>query len=286
MKKYSGIEIFRNRTAIIATMHGKEEIIAPFFEDGFEIKCKVPKGFNTDQFGTFSGEIERVKNPLETVRAKALAVLLKTNETIAIASEGSFGPHPESPFITGNEELVLFIDIENDFEIIGRHFTEKTNFNHKKIENLNDLKEFANCVGFPGHGIILKSSDSTRPEKIFKDFKSFISLENQVVQLLKEGKTITAETDMRAKNNPTRMEAIGCATKNLIKVINSLCPECNAPGFAIIEAIRGLRCELCNLPTKGVKSYTYSCKKCGFDCQREKDGVTFQNPTFCDFCNP
>lgn len=176
MKKYRGFQIFKNRRVVIATMHSKEKVIAPLLEAEFTMKCIVPKGFNTDQFGTFSGEIKRVKSPLETARAKAFAALLDCKETLAIASEGSFGPHPESPFITGNEELVVFIDLENNFEIIGRHFTEKTNFNHQKVENLNDLAEFTEHIGFPEHGIILKEVDKDNSENIYKDFKDFILL--------------------------------------------------------------------------------------------------------------
>ncbi|CAM3407359.1 DUF6671 domain-containing protein [Aequorivita lipolytica] len=267
-------------------MHAKEKVIAPLLEDEFNMKCLVPKGFNTDQFGTFSGEIERKSNPLETVRAKALAALSDCNETLVIASEGSFGPHPESPFVTGSEELVILIDIENNFEIIGRFFTEKTNFNHQKIEALFDLKEFTERIGFPEHGIIVKVRNKANSEIIHKDFKDFISLQSQVLEFLTGGNTISAETDMRAMNNPTRMLAIGLATKNLLININSLCPECNAPGFSIIEAMRGLRCQLCNLPTKGVKAYIFSCQKCAFTCERKKEGIPFQDPTFCDYCNP
>ncbi|SRX56143.1 DUF6671 family protein [Aequorivita sp. CIP111184] len=286
MKRYNGSEIFRNRCVVIATMHKKETVIEPLLKQEFGLKAITPKNFDTDQFGTFSGEIERVRNPLETVRAKALAALLQTNENLAIASEGSFGPHPESPFIIGNEELVILIDTKNGFEIIGRHFTEKTNFNHQKIENLNDLKEFSERIGFPEHGIILKISNEKNSESIYKDFKSFDLLHNQVVKLLDEEKKVQAETDMRAFQNPTRMEAIKQATKNLVNIINTNCPKCNAPGYSIIEAIRGLRCELCNLPTKGLKGYIFSCQKCNFSCERKKEDVNFQNATFCDYCNP
>jgi hypothetical protein len=286
MKKFKGTTIFEKRKAVIATMHGKESVIAPFFEDNLNIEVVVPEGFNTDQFGTFSGEVKRIKNPLETVREKALSALKLYGETLAIASEGSFGPHPESPFITGNEELVILVDTENNFEIIGRHFTEKTNFSHQKIDTITALKDFSERIGFPEHCIILKTIDYNKQERIYKDFKDFTILQNQVLQLLEEGLKITAETDMRAMNNPTRMEAIKQASQNLLANINSLCPKCNAPGFSIIEAIHGLRCQLCNLPTKGVKGYVYSCQKCNFSTEREKEGASFQDPTFCDYCNP
>lgn len=286
MKKYNGNGIFKNRSLVIATMHGKEQVIAPLFKDRFNMICQVPLRFNTDQFGTFSGEIPRIKNSFQTARDKALAALSGTIETLAIASEGSFGSHPESPFIIGNEELVVLVDIKNDFEIIGHHFTENTNFSHEIIKNLNDIKEFATRIGFPEHGLILKYRNVDNSEKIVKDFKSLNSLLKQVLQLLNKGKIIYAETDMRAMNNPTRMKAIGFATENLIDKINSLCPQCQAPGFSIINSIRGLRCELCHLPTKGVKAYIYSCQKCDFSSERVKEGIRFQDPIFCDYCNP
>lgn len=286
MKNHKGVEIFRNRRVVIATMHKKEIVIAPLLERSFNMTAILPKDFNTDQFGTFSGEIKRLKNPLETVRAKALAVLSGTNETLVVASEGSFGPHPESPFITGNEEIVMLLDTKNNFEIVGRYFTEKTNFNHQIIEGEIDLKEFAQRIGFPEHGIILKSINKNGEDDIFKDFENLDLLGVQVFILLNKGKSVIAETDMRAFKNPTRMKSIKQATQNLINTINTICPKCNSPGFSIIQAIRGLRCKLCNLPSKGVKGYLYACQKCNFSSERQKKDVQFQDPTFCDYCNP
>lgn len=286
MKKHKGPDIFRNRKVVIATMHRKEKVIAPLLEEVFDMETIIPKNFNTDQFGTFSGEIKRVKSPLETVRSKALAALLTADEDLVLASEGSFGPHPESPFITGNEELVLLIDTKNDFEIIGRHFTENTNFNHQKIESVTELQSFADSVGFPKHGIILKISTQNKLEEIFKDFENFDVLQKQVSELLENSKSIYAETDMRASMNPTRMNAIKEASQNLISKMNSVCPKCNAPGFSIVEALFGLRCKLCNSPTKGIRAYILNCQKCDFICERKRKDISFQDPTFCDYCNP
>ncbi len=286
MKPYDGTSIFRNRKAVIATMHQKEKVIVPLFRSEFQIEGIVPKNFNTDQFGTFTGEIARKKNPLETARIKALAALKGTGYTLAIASEGSFGPHPESPFISGNEELIILIDTENDFEIFGRYFTEETNFNSRQIHNLKEMMDFASQIGFPEHGIILKTSDVSEEQKIFKDLNTFFSLKQKTLKLLEQGHSLVAETDMRAMRNPTRMKAIEKAAEQLIANMNSFCPNCNSPGFVITESISGLPCGLCCQPTKGIKAFKFECRKCGFACERVNRERKYQDPTFCDYCNP
>jgi hypothetical protein len=267
-------------------MHGKEKVIAPLLKKELGVTCITSSGLNTDLFGTFSGEIERNHSPLETIRKKSLAALDLYDETLVIASEGSFGPHPYSGFISVNEELVILIDTKNQLEIVGRHLTLKNNFNHRKITSLKDLDEFKIAIGYPEHGIILKTADTKNLKSTLKDFKSPKDLDAQVQKLLENGLTVQAETDMRAMNNPTRMLAIEHATLDLIKNIKSLCPECNVPGFAVQDVIRGLPCELCQAPTKSAKAYVYQCKKCEYSLERLKEGVGFEDAMYCDFCNP
>ena len=285
-KKYNGLEIFKGRTLVIATMHKKEKIISPFLVRELGVHCKNVPNLNTDSFGTFTGEVERKDNPMATVKAKALAALEKTNESLVVASEGSFGPHPSCFFISANQEIVVFIDTENNIEIRGEHLTSETNFNHQEIKNLNDIKEFEDRIGFPEHGIILRTKDAENKNEIWKDFYSQEALRSKVRELLANKSVVTAETDMRAMNNPTRMKAIEFAVIDLVKNIKSLCPKCNVPGFSISKAIRGLPCSLCNLPTKSVKGYIYHCNKCEHSCKRTKKNVVQEDPMYCDFCNP
>ena len=285
-KKYEGYEIFKNRNLIIATMHKKERIIAPILERELGVYCKTLPQFNSDVFGTFTGELERKSPPHVTVKAKALAALLKTKESLVIASEGSFGPHPACFFVPANEEIVILIDTKNNIEIRGRHLTLETNFNHQEIKDLNDLREFENLIGFPEHGIILKTKNSALEKEIWKDFSSSEALKLKVKDLLKSNISITVETDMRAMNNPTRMKAIELATIDLVKNIKSLCPVCNAPGFAISKAIVGLRCSLCNMPTKSIKAYVYTCQICDHSLEKPKEDTVLEDPMHCDYCNP
>ncbi len=63
---------FKNRHLVIATMHHKEKVIAPILEQNLQVKCFLPEGFDSDVFGTFSGEIERKNSPLNIAREKCL----------------------------------------------------------------------------------------------------------------------------------------------------------------------------------------------------------------------
>ena len=288
MKKkfFNGLQLFEGRSLVIATMHHKEKVMAPILEKELQVSCSLVSGLNTDIFGTFSGEIERKKSPLETVRSKALAALDKSSETLVVASEGSFGPHPSSMFLPANEEIVILIDIKHNIEIIGKHFTLDTNFRNSSISSLNELETFLEEIGYPEQGVVIKFSESNTKSKILKGFSSYEEIKRKVARALLNKTEVIAETDMRAMMNPTRMKAIEHATLNLIKNIKSLCPRCNAPGFVVKEYIPGLPCEMCHLPTKKPKAYIFHCDKCEFELKRLEEKVHYEEAMFCDFCNP
>lgn len=90
----STLEFFASRTAVLATMHRKEDVIAPLLEQELGLQIVVPQNFNTDRFGTFSREVKRAGSQLEAARIKAQAAMQATGAAIALASEGAFGPPP------------------------------------------------------------------------------------------------------------------------------------------------------------------------------------------------
>lgn len=276
-------DLFAGRTVTIATMHGKERVLAPLLEKELHVRCKVVEGLNTDAFGSFSGEIQRKGTPIEALRAKTRKAIELVKGSLVVASEGSFGPHPSYFFIPGNEEMVMLTDTVHKLEIVGRHLTEKTNYQKREIKSLPEFESFAKQIGAPEHGIILKTIHG--PQKVWKDFTSFEDTSNMVEHLLKKERVLMAETDMRAMNNPTRMKAIEQATLDLVKNIKLCCPKCKAPGFSIQGVQRGLPCEHCGMPTKSVKAHVHSCQKCGFTETRSNQR-TYENPQYCDYCNP
>ena len=278
--------MFENRKLIIATKHKKEKIIAPLFEEAFGVKCFTPENFDTDLLGTFTGEIERKDDPITTMRNKCLQAMEVSNCDLGIASEGSFGPHPTAFFVYADDEFLIFIDKKNNLEIIERELSLKTNFNGSEIKAEKELTEFANSVKFPSHALILRKAKEDYTE-IIKGINNWQTLNETFQILVTRYGSAYAETDMRALYNPTRMEVIETAAKKLIKKINSLCPDCDTPGFEIKDAIKGLPCSLCGLPTRSTLSHIYECKKCGFRKEvKFPFNITQEDPTYCDFCNP
>ena len=121
--------MFQGRTLLIVTKHEKQKVIGPILEKELGVNCVVTDNFDTDILGTFTGEIERMDNPINTARHKCLMAMELANCDLAISSEGSFGPHPSLPFITAEDEFLLFLDKKNNLEIIVREISTETNFN-------------------------------------------------------------------------------------------------------------------------------------------------------------
>jgi len=271
-------------------MHNKEKVISPLLKEHLGINLIVPQGLNTDVFGTFTREIKRPDTQIITARLKAKKALEMYDEEIAIASEGSFAPHPLIPYIYANREIIIFLDQENDLEIIGEVFSMETNFNHQTISSLEEAEEFAHKVGFPEHGLVISFANiSTGKTQFIKGITSKENLINSVETAIKNtsDNKFHIETDMRAMYNPTRMKNIAFATQDLINKINSLCPQCNTPGFMINQKIPGLPCELCHQPTSLIKAVIFQCQKCGFTQQQLfPNNQEFADPSLCEYCNP
>lgn len=283
--------LFANRKAIIASMHGKETVIGPILKSTFNIDLHTATDINTDTFGTFSGEVERVKNQYETAKLKIeAAAALYPDYTLIIASEGAFNPHPEAPFINVNTELVLLVDKANGLEIAGWHKSYNTNIAQSEIKSNNDLNTFATEIGFPAHGIILKTINQSNNQPLyFKGGKTIESLEEAYTKFkaIAGKNAIIAETDMRANFNPTRMQNIEVCAKALVENMGNVCPKCNTPGVSIQSSKPGLPCQYCGMPTKSVLNYVYCCQKCQYTYESKRaDGKLFEDPMYCDYCNP
>ena len=51
--------MFEGRKLLIATKHKKEIVIAPILEKELGVTCFVAPDLDTDELGTFTGEVER-----------------------------------------------------------------------------------------------------------------------------------------------------------------------------------------------------------------------------------
>lgn len=279
-------EMFKGRKLAIATMHHKEKVIQPLLEKELGVNCVVPAELNTDQWGTFSGEIEREHNPVETARLKCLKAMELTDSDLGVASEGSFGPHPSLFFIQADDEFLIFIDLKNNLEIICRELSTSTNFNGKMIQSESELFVFADLSKFPSHGLILKDAkDNYR--HIVKGVTQQSDLQNAYRHLSEKYGTVYVETDMRAMYNPTRMAVIEVVTHKLIKKIQSTCPNCSMPGFGLTNIQKGLPCSLCGSPTNSTLANISVCNHCSFTQEDlHPNNKTTEDPMYCDRCNP
>ncbi len=278
--------LFKDRSLLIATKHKKESIMAPLLEETLGVRCFTDSNLDTDSLGTFTGEIERKDDPLTTVRNKCLMASESTNFDLIVASEGSFFPHPLFPYAYTNVEILCFMDLKNNLEIIATERSNETNFNGQAIKSVKELYAFCQNVGFPSHGLILRKSKNdimgivkgvNKQEELMSYYNYFMNTYGEVF----------IETDMRAMHNPTRLKVIKLATEVLIKKINSCCPACYTPGYDVTDSLRGLPCEICSYPTNGIKSLVYTCQKCSYtESVDYPNGKKTADAMFCDICNP
>jgi hypothetical protein len=282
---------FRGRLAVLATMHRKEQVIAPILEDALGLRVEVLRGIDTDRFGTFTREVPRPGTQCETARVKAQAALAAVPEAdFGLASEGSFGPHPWLPWVAGGRELVMLAGRDGGLELVGADLTAETNDGSRLVGSVADALAFAQEIGFPTHAVVVMGVRNGKPDVsngLHKGLMTTEALEVAVRAVLEQDGAAHLESDMRAHVNPTRMAAIGRAAQDLVRVALSGCPRCGRPGFDIVERLRGLPCAECGLPTRRVRMDIFGCAGCGFREERPPaTGTAPASPGECDVCNP
>lgn len=279
---------YHNKIGLIATMHSKEKAISSPFFDFLGLKIVQAK-IDTDQLGTFTGEVERKGNALMCVREKCELAMKESKFNIAIASEGSFGPHPFIPFMASDYEILYFIDREKGFHLYQTLLSINTNYSSEVISDHQRLKKFCDQVLFPSHGLIVKPNESSIKSVVFKGIQRFDMLEEaffKCCSLSADGKALV-ETDMRAHMNPTRMGVIKELAYSFAKRLASPCPLCYTPGWGIVDTQNGLECGFCRSETDMVKSEVFGCPKCSHKEHRPRlDGLTQAEQQYCGFCNP
>lgn len=104
--------------AVIAmgTMHGKEHQVAPPFAAVLGAQVVAPPGIDTDQFGTFTGEVTRTAAPSAAATAKARQAMRAVGVPYGLASEASY----DSWFaaLAVHEEILVFVDDVRGFRIV------------------------------------------------------------------------------------------------------------------------------------------------------------------------
>lgn len=275
---------------ILTTKHAKSIAIAPPLWRTLEASV-LEYAVDTDQLGTFSGEVEREGNALECARRKCERSLERLGDKVefALASEGSFGPHPFIPFLPCDHEILYFIDRRHGFHLHLSHLSEKTNYRIEAVDSYEALQKLAEEAQFPSHALILRPNGREAKAPLFKGIDSQDALEEAYKECLKhsvDGK-VWLETDMRAQFNPSRMQVIGELAVKMADRLATHCPKCSTPGWGKIRVEKGLECGWCGSETELVKSEIYGCTKCAHEKTTGRtDGLEKAEPGNCGYCNP
>lgn len=277
---------YTDRRAVLLTQHGKETVLAPVLAEA--VGCRVERidGYDTDRLGSFSRDVERIGNQLETARRKARIGMELSGCDLGLASEGAFGPDPFTGFVPWNVELVVLIDDREGLEVAGLAQGAARSL-HRRVRDEEGLRTFAREAGFPEHKLMLRPDDEHDP-RIRKGLGDWAALSEAFAAASAESAEgwVFVENDLRAFCNPTRMTMIRSAAEDLAARLNSPCPACRTPGFWITGHTPGLPCRLCTAPTRLPKSQTWACLRCAHSEDHAAGSAVDADPLRCDHCNP
>lgn len=282
----------------LATRHGKQRVIGSALRHGLGAELLHLPQLDTDQLGSFCGTVARRGTALEACIAKAELALAACDASLAIASEGSFGPHPAVPLLPIGLELMVFLDRERGLTVSEQLQAHRTNFAQRRLRPGDlqaggpgpELERWLQAVGFPHHALILRpiaaAGDGARLHKGLRDIASLLAAIDTATAEAPPDE-LQLETDMRAHCNPTRMASIRRLSFRLVRRLATPCPRCQTPGWGRIDALPGLPCGWCGEPTELIRAEVHGCVRC--DHRQElprRDGLRQADPGQCPFCNP
>lgn len=275
-----------HRQAIVATKHEKDTLLATVFSKTLHWEFLPTPTIDTDQLGTFSGEIPRNLLPLEAAKAKIALLPANTNATIFIANEGTFTAHPQIPFITADIELIYVYDSLNNWGFHTYHIDAEHSAFEKQFTQIAEALQIAEENGFPQQAVILSIKQNGLVQKVWKGLQTNADLLEALhtVEQYDETCEKIISADLRAMYNPTRQTVIRRTAEKLLQELQAICPQCETPAFLPNETEKGLPCEWCGNPTHLVVKEISNCKSCGYAAI--KIHTHKANPMYCIYCNP
>jgi len=273
---------YGGKIIVFATMHGKEELAREAFRRILGATVTTPQGLDTDQFGTFGGDIPRTLTPRHAARAKARLGMQIAGTQLGLASEGSFsasfGPLVEQM------EILLFIDDDLSLELVEGTLTSSPLPGGRTIATPIQARDFAQALNFPVQGVILQSRKDGKTT-VHKDFTHLDHLQRTAETLLTAGSSLIVLPDYRAHRSPSRADTIRTLCAQMAKRLATICPHCNTPGFGQVDIEHGVPCSLCGAATQVIAADIHGCGKC-LQRARISRPQKWADPTWCDSCNP
>jgi hypothetical protein len=279
------LDSYRGQSIALPTLHQKGALIAPSFLTHLGMTV-VEIDVDTDQFGSFAGEVKREGSQLETARSKAHLGAEVSGLDFAIASEGSIGADPEIGLLTSDIETIVFIDRINNLEIIENYRSFDITAQKIAFTDEIDIDQFLAKADFPRHKLIVRSNFGLS-NVIAKGIATKSELMSAIAQAREQAiDPIVIESDLRAHCSPTRAKNIEITAERLARKIASLCPNCATPGWGAIQPLFGLLCRECGEESENAaRAYLYGCLKCTHTAEGEAIAESI-DPSRCNWCNP
>lgn len=281
-----------SRDAVLATRHGKLDLVAPALARvGFVVRAV---DVDTDALGTFSGEVPRPGPPRDVAVAKARLAMAASGSRVGVASEGTIGPSPVVPFATADVELVVLVDDALGLTVVGQHVSHDLRVVGEDVRGDAEPEELAALLeragvggGSAGHHLIVRPSAGV-PDPVVKAVDGIDGLIAAVARCAAASPDGRArvETDLRAHLCPSRRPAIVAAAEDLAVRLASRCPACASPGWGVVRALPGRPCADCGIPTRAPRADLEACVACPEERERARADLTPIDPAQCDRCNP
>ncbi len=277
---------YTHREIAFLTQHGKDQLLQPLFKEATGYSLVRATGYDTDQLGTFTRDIQRPGSQMAAARFKAHKAIELTGLPVGLGSEGTFGADPVGGLLPWNSEVLVWYDSTSKLEIIGVAQGPGGGF-QQTVNCEEDLLAFAERARFPSHGLVLRPDDANNTN-MYKGLtaKSTLITAFRATLAMSKTRQVFAEVDLRAHMNPTRQQMIKRAAEDLIAKLRSPCPRCDEPGFSEKDRIAGLLCALCSNPTRLPAAKVWRCDACGFSKKTNAADTERADPSQCDLCNP
>lgn len=280
------IHPYFKKDVVLTSKHQKMDLIKPAFDTS--VGCNIFEiPLDTDQLGTFTGDISRLDPPLETAIKKARLGMSHSGTALGIASEGSIGPDPIVPFLHSDIEHLVFVDDENEIFISETFRSFDITLSTIIVGRNDDLSEFLQKADFPNHKLIVRPNKTDQSASIKGiDNLQYLSEAIEHSSKISPDGLVVVESDLRAMSSPSRQKNIEKVAALLALRISQLCPDCNLPGWGCVRYEKGLTCSDCGSENQlAIRQEVLGCAKCEFT-KLGKLIATELGPANCDFCNP
>ncbi|WP_407685729.1 DUF6671 family protein [Mycobacterium sp. HUMS_1102779] len=269
----------------MGTMHGKEHQVAPPFADVLDARVVAPAGIDTDQFGTFTGEVTRTSTPSDTATAKARLAMRAAGVPYGLASEATYGAW--FGMLAVHEETLVFVDDVRGIRVVEGVDTPGAPGPPRSVGGAGEGVDAARSFGFPRQGAAVKAAVGDRVRVFGKgitDTGTLIGVVGAALALADDNRA-WVEPDLRAHHNPSRRDVLAALAGRLARRLATPCPGCGCPGYGKVASRDGLPCRACGCPTTLIAADVHGCPACTHSSTVTRSRADAA-PRFCPACNP